>query len=234
MRQLCHLLVLGLAFASPAIAVPVTYHFTGHITETIATGSELDGLVSTSSNFSGQFTYDTANYTLNFPGSVPYYYHYIDTGGNFHMALTIDGHLDFVPVNASMTVAEDEPISASWGGDSYYVESTNLRGGGGTPPASWDLPYSNQAWWLQFRFFSLSTGAFESFALTAPLLMDQMVRKEIRISAGDLTNYGWLSGNGYQITGVIDSIQVVPVPAAAWLFGGAMALLGVCRRRPGS
>jgi hypothetical protein len=123
-------------------------------------------------------------------------------------------------------------VNGNWGSDGYYVESTNLRGTPGSLPLAWDLPYANQEWWLQFRFFSLGTSAFESFALTAPLLMDAMVVKEIRISAGDLTPYGWLTGAGYQVTGVIDSIQVVPIPAA-WLLGGGLVLLGACRRRPG-
>ena len=227
-----HVLLVILFLTNPVLAVPVTYQFTGHIAETTATGSELQGLVSTASVFSGRFTYDSQNYTLNFPSAtVPYYYHYIDTGANFRMSMQIDGHLDFATGSAGITVAEDEPIAGNWGGDGYYVESTNLRGAPGSLPLAWDLPYANQEWWLQFRFFSLGTTAFESFALTAPMLMDAMVVKEIRISAGDLTSYGWLAGNGYQITGVIDSIQVVPLPAGAWLLGGGLALLAACRRR---
>jgi hypothetical protein len=233
-RQSFCSLVLMLGSTATAMAVPVTYEFSGHITQVITSGISLDGLVSTSSTFTGRFTYDSANYSLSFPsGTTPYYHHYIDFGANFSMSLTIDGNLDFSDPGVGMTVADNEPVAGDWwGGDSYYVETTNLRGGPpGTPPGTWDLPYSYQEWWLQFRFFSLRDDVFDSFDLTAPLLMEEMAIREIRISAGELSNYGWLEGSGYQITGVIDHIAVVPLPGAAWLLAGGLGGLAAFRRR---
>lgn len=88
----------------------MTYQFTGHITEAIATGNELSGLVSTSSTFSGQFTYDSQNYMLNFPSAtVPYYYHYIDSGTNFRMSMQIDGSLDFATRSAATRSPRTSP-----------------------------------------------------------------------------------------------------------------------------
>jgi hypothetical protein len=147
------------------------------------------------------------------------------------MSMQIDGQVDLADTGAGLTVADNEPISATWGGDGYYMETTNLRGTPGALPNVWELPLQDQEWWLQFRFFSLSNSVFTGFALPAPLLMDQMALREIRISAGQLTSYGWLEGTGYQITGTIDQISVIPVPGAAWLLGSAVAGLAALRRR---
>lgn len=223
-------------------AAKVTYVFTGQITEILDTNNYTTGLVSTSSTFNGQMTWDTENYALTFPGSFYAYQHYIDYGENFSMSLTIDGNIDFDPMTGvGATVANDEPIYVNdpyvddWGGDGFYIESNNLRDPNGTPPPdAWDLPLSDQDWWMQFRYHSLSFDTWDTFDLPERLPLDEFLNQYIRISAGQLTNYGWLDGDGYQITGVITSynlFQPVPVPPALWLFSSALGLLGWARRR---
>ena len=227
-------------------AAPVAYDWFGEITEILDTNNYTTGLVSTSSTLTGRIIWDTENYALSLPGSYFAYHHYIDYGENFYMTLTIDGDIVFDPLTGvAATVANDEPITINdpiyedWGGDGFYVESTNLRDPDGTPPPdTWDLPLSDQDWWMQFRFHSLSYDTWDTFDLPEELPLDEFLNQYIRISAGDLTNYGWLQGDGYQITGRITAFQpfdldaeVVPLPPAAFLFGSALALLGWIKRR---
>ena len=61
--------------------------------------------------------------------------------------------------------------------------------------------------------------------------LDALINQEIRLSSGDLDSFGWLIGDGYQVTGTITNIALVPVPAAAWLYLSGLGLLGVNARR---
>jgi putative transposase len=184
-------------------AAQVGYDWVGEVTEILDTNNYTDGLVSMSSTLTGRITWDTENYALSFPGSYFAYHHYIDYGENFSMSLTIDGNVDFEPLTGvAATVANDEPITLNdpnvqnWGGDGFYVESTNLRDPNGTPPpTTWDLPLSDQDWWMQFRFHSLSFDTWDTFDLPAELPLEAFLNQYIRISADDLTNYGWLQGD---------------------------------------
>lgn len=228
---------------SGAQATQVSYVFSGEITEILDSNNYTTGLVSESSTFTGQMSWDTENYGLSFPGAYFAYYHYIDFGENFSMSLTIDDNLEFSPmVGVGATVANDEPIILNdpvyedWGGDGFYVESTSLRGDPTSTsiPDTWDLPLSEVDWWMQFRYHSLSYDTWDTFGLPAELPLDEFLNQYIRMSAGDLTDYGWLQGDGYQITGRITDyhlFQAVPVPPALWLFGSALALFGWLRAR---
>ncbi|MGI9342239.1 MAG: PEP-CTERM sorting domain-containing protein [Gammaproteobacteria bacterium] len=42
---------------------------------------------------------------------------------------------------------------------------------------------------------------------------------------------GWLAGSGTTVDDWIVTAQIVPVPAAVWLFGSALGLMGLARRR---
>ena len=217
------------SFVTCAQAVEVTYVFSGNITEVIDTNGYASP-VTTSSTFTGSMTYNTEDFTLSVPSVNPFYFIYIDTDGFFDMSLTIDGNLDFDPATHAIAVANDEPISPGWGGDGFYFESNNIRGTTPVPPDNWDLPLSETEWWLQFRFQTEDFGTFDTFDLPEQLPLDAFVNQFIRVSAGELTDFGWLEGDGYQITGEILSIQQVPVPGALWLMASALGLLGWARR----
>jgi hypothetical protein len=220
----------------------VTYVFSGNITEVIDTNNYATA-VTTSSTFTGTFTYNTTDFTASFPSVNPFYYIYIDEGMFFDMSLTIDGNLNFDPSTHAAAVANDEPIVPGvWGGDGFYFEANNIRSPNPVPPpVNWDLPLgavpvSDEEFWLQFRFQTEDNSTFDTFDLPEQLPVDDFVNQFIRVSAGDLTDFGWLEfdgvnyGDGYQITGEITSLQLVPVPAAIWLFGSALGLLGWTRR----
>ena len=212
--------VLALFFLMPgAQAVPVSYDFSGQINAILETNNYTTGLVSTSSTFTGRMTYDTGNYSFSVPGSVPSNYHYIDFGENFSMSLVIDGSLVFDPSpGAAITVVNDDTAGMNFGGDAFYFESTNVRGNDpGVLPVTWGLPLSDRSWWLQFGFRSLSSGTWDTFDLPGQLPVAEFVSQTIRISAGDLSYFGGLIGDGYQITGEITDIRLVSLPEPSTL-----------------
>ena len=219
-------------FCSTAHAVSVTYEFSGQITEVIDTNNYASA-VTTASTFTGSLTYDTDNYTISFPAACcSFYQYYIDLGANFAMSMNIDGNLDFLPVEVAATVADNEPMG-SWGGDGFYFEANNVSSPAAVPLDQWDLPLlpvGDPRWWLQFRLHANNNDLFSGFYLPDQLPLAGLINQEVRLSAGQIDSLGWLYGDGYQITGTITDIQLVPVPGAVWLFGSALFGLGWLRR----
>lgn len=219
---------------SPTVqAVPVSYDFSGKITEIIDTNNYTTGLVSTSSTFTGQFTYDTENFTVTFPSAAnPFNQIYIDLTGSFSMSMNIDGLLDFDPMtDVAAVVTDNEPgHPSSSGSDWFFFDSNNVSSPAAVPPpAAWDLPLSDTDWWLQFRFQTVDENTLDSVELPTELPVAAFVDQGIRISAGQINSFGWLVGDGYQITGEITSLQLVPVPPAFALFASALSLLAIRR-----
>lgn len=220
-------------FCTAANAVSVTYEFSGDITGVIDTDGYASA-VTTASTFTGSLTYDTENYTVSFPAACcSFYQYYIDLGGNFAMSLNIDGDKSFSGFDVAATVADNEPMY-DWGGDGFYFEANNVSSPAAVPPpGEWDLPLiplADPAWWLQFRLHSNANDTFSGFDLPAMLPLADLINQEIRLSAGQISGLGWLSGDGYQITGTITDIQLVPIPGAVWLFASGLAGLGWLRR----
>ena len=92
---------------------------------------------------------------------------------------------------------------------------------------TWDVSSSNGTQSFGINLYSLDTGAFSGLDYKIlPYTLEQADYAIFYIEDTDST------GTIYLATGYLTSVAVVPIPAAAWLFGfGLVGLIGVARRK---
>ena len=144
--------------------------------------------------------------------------------------LTSSGNATFVD---DVTVANG--VKSNWLGSLNNLV-TNLNQGDATPTST-NLAYgpfpagSGTSNYLDGGYNTWSSGDFALDNLTpgdTTLYLYKVVFASANLGSAAITSLNGLSANLNLST---SQLQIVPVPAAVWLFGSAMGLLGVIRRR---
>ena len=145
------------------------------------------------------------------------------TGAPYGGAIT-DGSIVTVAADSSVGIGDNDGM----GDDTFFLN--NLYDPDisyDTLSDTWDVSSSNGTQSFGIILYSLDTGAFSGLDYKIlPYSLEQADYAIFYIEDTDST------GTTYLATGYLTSVAVVPIPAAAWLFGfGLIGLIGVARRR---
>ncbi len=145
------------------------------------------------------------------------------TGAPYGGAIT-DGSIVTVAADSSVGIGDNDGM----GDDTFFLN--NLYDPDiqyDTLSDTWDVSSSNGTQSFGIILYSLDTGAFSGLDYKIlPYALEQADYAVFYIEDTDST------GTTYLATGYLTSVAVVPIPAAAWLFGfGLIGLIGVARRK---
>lgn len=145
------------------------------------------------------------------------------TGTPYGGAIT-DGSIVTAAADSSVGIGDNDGM----GDDTFFLN--NLYDPDipyDTISDTWDVSSSNGSQSFGIILYSLDTSAFSGLDYRVlPYALEQADYAVFYIEDKDST------GTTYLATGYLTSVAVVPIPAAAWLFGsGLIGLLGVSRRK---
>jgi hypothetical protein len=240
--RLCSVRIPALFMALAGLLLPVsvwahsvTFDFSG--TVSAADPHSLGGIFTRpiaaypASRISGSFTFEADTLDSNGSGTAGLYQGAITslslsitkpiTADVYQFGLNSAGPLNSIAVNSSATVANQS-----------YVVSASVQNVAPTGPIVDGDNYFARDFFI--NLLKPATSVFGSDALpeTPPSLTPFSLYHAVNNSLGQF-RLVFSSGHGdHTIIGNLNSLTVVPLPAAAWLFGsGVIGVLGLARRR---
>lgn len=221
-------LMFLISIVAPTPASAATINFTGTLEFIlIDNGSSIYSGLSVGETFSGSFTYgNNVSDASEVDISGPTLTNYIFTGPPFDGFIT-NGSITTTAENARIGIEDNDTIDD----DAAIINS--LYGAGSTTASAiadrWSVDTDiNDNQGFGIALFSLDTSLYSStdFQVFPPTLANSDFAY---FALGEDNSLG---DNIYGAVGRLSSISVVPIPAAAWLFGTALiGFVGMSRRR---